>query len=258
MSGETITNTEFGAVEDFRGCFRVHVQCRGRDGRKAHLRGPCRPEASQADGDLKAMRAAAAVFPDDRVKAFQSMHSEARRLQTSAQYAREIEAATLRRIESDYQEAEEECLETDDDADECWRDPQDGKTCTEVVVEEKPRQISTPVEATEALLKTYRPIRESVDELRRLLDLRADPSVDVPPGFVSPLRHVILFAPVSNVVAMRDLLLQHGAVESDDDKQRWFIRRAADDAEPARLREFYGDDRHLSPWGAAMHESCRT
>ena len=125
-------------------------------------------------------------------------------------------------------------------------------------VEEKPRQISTPVEATEALLKTYRPIRESVDELRRLLDLRADPSVDVPPGFMSPLRHVILFAPVNNAVAMRDLLLQHGAVESDDDKHRWFIRRAADDAEPARLREFYGDDRHLSPWGAAMDESCRT
>ena len=210
------------------------------------------PEATQAEGDLKAMRAAAAVFPDHRVKAIQSMHSEARRLQTSAQYAREIEAVTLRRTDSDCQAAEEECPEMEDDADEWWRDLQDGKKCEEEVVEEQPRHINTPMEATEALLKQFRPIRESVDALRRLLDLRADPNVPVPPGLVSPLRHVLMFAPVSNVVAMRDLLLQRGAFESAETKQRWANRQASDASEPARLRDFYEDDRHLSPWGAIV------
>jgi hypothetical protein len=121
-------------------------------------------EHSEAAADLKAMRAAAGVFPEDRIKAFQSMHAEARRIQISAQYAREIEAVTLRRTlsDSDYEEAEEECLQMVDDPDEWWRDLQDGKTPTEVVVEEKPRQINSPAEATEALLKQFRPIREPV------------------------------------------------------------------------------------------------
>ena len=254
MSGMAHALAKAGAVEERDGSFRAHVQYRGEDGRNANLYGPRRVARTEAKGDLKAMRAAAGVFPDDRIKAFQSMHAEARRLQISAQYAREIEAVTLRRTlsDSDYEEAEEECLQMVDDPDEWWRDLQDGKTPTEVVVEEKPRQINSPAEATEALLKQFRPIRESVAELKRLLEHKADPNVPVPAGLISPLAHVVTFAPVNTVAPMRDLLLQHGATETDEDKCQWRNRQASDRSEPARLRDFYEDDRHLTPWGLDM------
>ncbi len=254
MSEDAGSLARSGKVNQIGGAFRAHVQYRGDQGRKANLYGPRRLETSDAESDLEAMRAAAAVFPNDRVKAFQSMHAEARRLQDRALYAREIEAITLRRTltDSDYEEAEEECLEMVDDPDEWWRDLQDGKKTTEEKVEEKPREINTPDEATEALLKQFRPIRESVNELKRLLDLKADPNVPVSAGHISPLQHVLLFAPVKNVVAMRDLLLQRGAMETEDNKKRWAIRQDSDRFEPARVRDFYEDDRHLSPWAATM------
>ena len=250
MSEDAGSLARSGKVNQIGGAFRAHVQYRGDQGRKANLYGPRRLETSDAESDLEAMRAAAAVFPNDRVKAFQSMHAEARRLQDRALYAREIEAITLRRTltDSDYEEAEEECLEMVDDPDEWWRDLQDGKK----VEEKPPTPVNTPTEATEVLLNTFRPIRESVGELRRLLDLKADPNAPVPAGLISPLQHVLLFAPVKNVVSMRDLLLQHGAVETEDDKERWKIRQDSDRFEPARVRDFYEDDRHLSPWGATM------
>ena len=47
------------------------------------------------------MRAAASVFPDDRVQSFQAMHAEARRLKEAVLYAKEIEEAKLRRLASE-------------------------------------------------------------------------------------------------------------------------------------------------------------
>ena len=157
MGRGDIPLAQAGQVVATSGVYRADVQHCGETGRNAHLLGPRRAEPLEAEADLKAMRAAAAVFPDDRDRALHSMRAESRRLQTSAQYAREIEAVTLRRTDSDYQAAEEDCPEMENDADEWWRDLPDGKKCEEEVVEERPRQISTPVEATEALLKQFRP-----------------------------------------------------------------------------------------------------
>ena len=67
----------------------------------------------------------------------------------------------------------------------------------------------TPQEATYELMQTFRPIRESVDELRRLLEAKADPNADIPQGRISPLQHVMLFAPKARVAAMRTALLLH-------------------------------------------------
>jgi len=202
------------------------------------------------------MRAAAAVFPDDRVRAFQAMHAEARRIQERATYAKEIEAAMLRRtgsVESESDAEEEECL-TLDDPDEWWRDLQDGKQTAEFAGKPpQPRKEDlTRTEATEELLNTFRPLRESVGELKRLLDLQADPNAPPPPGRISPLQHVMTFAPPESVASMRDLLLERGAVETAEDKERWVIRQRADLFEPQRARDFYEDDRHLSPCGASM------
>ena len=62
----------------------------------------------------------------------------------------------------------------------------------------------------------------------------------------------MLFAPPDKVDAMRDLLLEYGAKESKDDKERWQIRKDADAHELHCTKTFYEDDRHLSPVGAAM------
>jgi len=102
-------------------------------------------------------------------------------------------------------------------------------------------------------LQVFRPIRETPEELERLLALRADPNgiLPMPPGSISPLQNVMTFALEEHVVAMRDLLLQSGAAETKDDKERWVLRQDTDLHEHHRLRVFYEDDRHLSPCGAS-------
>ena len=159
-----------GRVAEDDGDFRAVVPHTAATGQKAHLLGPRRPDAWAAEQDLVAMRGAAAVFPDDRVKAFQAMHAEARRIQDRAKYAREIQEATFRRMSSAASDSEEDdCLVMDElDPDEWWRGLQDGKT-TSKTAEAKPRKEElTPLRATEELLMTFRPRVESVDELKRL------------------------------------------------------------------------------------------
>ena len=63
------------------------------------------------------------------------------------------------------------------------------------------------------------------------------------------------FAPEHSVAAMRDLLLQYGAVETEDDKKRWTLRQETDIHERHRERVFFEDDRDLSPCGAAMENN---
>ena len=42
---------------------------------------------------------------------------------------------------------------------------------------------------------------------------------------------------------MRQLLLDHDAIESKEDKERWRVREQSDAAEAAWLRNFHKDDR---------------
>jgi len=185
MSTATGGFARAGRVAEIDGIFRAHVQYRGENGRNANLYGPRRMLASEAEGDLESMRAAAAVFPNDRVQAFQSMHAEARRIQMRVKYERDIEMARLRRVasvetDSENDEAGDLLVEEED---EWWRDLQDGKITIEdvgVKKEVKPRgPINSPIEATDHLMNTFRPIEESVKELRRLLELRADPNAPI-------------------------------------------------------------------------------
>ena len=117
----------------------------------------------------------------------------------------------------------------------------------------KPRKDQlTADEATEELLNTFRPLCESVAELKRLLDSRADPNAPFPSGRISPLQNVVTFALRDTVGAMRDLLLEYGAVENAEDQRDWLIRQDSDLVEDHCTRTFYEDDRHLRPVGAAM------
>ena len=99
---------------------------------------------------------------------------------------------------------------------------------------------------------TFRPRVESVDELKRLLESRADPNAPPPEGRITPLQHVLTFAPRETVAQMRDLLLSYGAAESSEDSKDWTIRQDSDLVEDHCTRVFYEDDRHLCPVGAAV------
>ena len=51
------------------------------------------------------------------------------------------------------------------------------------------------------------------------------------------------FAPAEHVKNMRQLLLDAGAIEDAELKERWVQRRNADAFEDAWLRNFHGDPR---------------
>jgi hypothetical protein len=167
------------------------------------------------------MRAAGAVFPDDRVQSIQAMHAEARRIKERVLYAKDIEAVKARRVPSDdFLEEAEEVLEKLGDEDEWWRVLQNAGPQSKRRAKEMPKRKATltPLEATEELMNTFHPMHESVAESQRLLEANANPNAPTPTNRLSPLRHVILFAPANTVGKMRDLLLKHGATESEDDK----------------------------------------
>ena len=65
----------------------------------------------------------------------------------------------------------------------------------------------------------------------------------------------MVFAPAETVGTMRELLLEYGAEESKEEKLRWLIRQDAANLAHHRREAFHGDDRHLSPCGAAMERA---
>ena len=67
-------------------------------------------------------------------------------------------------------------------------------------------------------------------------------------GDISPLRKVMSFAAERYVVDMRNLLLQHGAKESDKDRERWDSRQQADIAEKIRTNNYKNVDKDYNPW----------
>ena len=101
----------------------------------------------------------------------------------------------------------------------------------------------TQEEANEAL-KKFRPIRNTPAVLEHILACRADPNLPPTQGDISPLRKVIAFASGQHVGKMRELLLQHGAEETEEDRERWRICEKAWLCENIRLREARDLDSH--------------
>ena len=64
--------------------------------------------------------------------------------------------------------------------------------------------------------------------------------------------NILTFAPADKISIMREMLLEHGAKETAEDKRYWRLRQVNDAYETKRVQAFYEDDRHLSPIGAAM------
>ena len=63
------------------------------------------------------------------------------------------------------------------------------------------------------------------------------------------------FALEGTVADMRELLLQYGAQEGEEEKLRWLICQDAANLAHHRREAFYGDDRDLTPCGAAMERA---
>ena len=60
------------------------------------------------------------------------------------------------------------------------------------------------------------------------------------------------FALEDTVADMRELLLEYGAEEGKEGKLRWLICQDAANLAHHRREAFHGDERHLSPCGAAV------
>ena len=63
------------------------------------------------------------------------------------------------------------------------------------------------------------------------------------------------FALEGTVADMRELLLQYGAEEGKEEKLLWLICQDAANLAHHRREAFLGDDRHLSPCGAAVERA---
>ena len=63
------------------------------------------------------------------------------------------------------------------------------------------------------------------------------------------------FALEDTVADLRELLLEYGAEEGKEQKLRRLICKDAANLAHHRREAFYGDDRHLSPCGAAMERA---
>ena len=244
--------TELGGVDAVDGLFRADVRYRAASGQQVHIKGPRRENRRRAETDLAQMRAAGAIA-STREQGLQYMAAEARRLQVSAGFEAEVRAAVQRQLA----EEEEDAVYVSDDEPE-----EDDPWMLEIPSNEdvaatppSQRQPLTPHEADVAL-QGFRPIKARPEVLEHILACRADPNKPLTvPGDISPLDKVLTFARAEHVEKMRQLLLDHSANESEEQRKRWVTRQRADLYESIRIREFREDIRDYDPCGAAMERN---
>ena len=245
-----------GAVEDKgeKGMF-AHFQHRDDRGQNQNIRGPRRGEKREAEMDLDILWEAGLQADADAV--WESIAAEARRLREGVnfgravatrayQYARTQATTPPLQMEIDSLESEQahESQEYDNDANEVWQEIDDEGRLPSTWAPAPRIHVPDPDDAVgaSALLSRFRPGRMGIDDLKKLLEARADPNISLH-GDISPLMKVMTFAGADRVAAMRELLLEAGAFETDEDRERWLIRRRADECEGAWMRNFHRDPR---------------
>jgi len=241
--------TELGGVDAVDGLFRADVRYRAASGQQVHIHGPRREQRRRAETDLDQMRAAGAIGTT-REQGLQYMAAEARRLQVSASFEAEVRTAVQRQRAA---EEEETAVYPSDE------EPEDDPwlleySSTEDLPATPPSQ-KAPLTREEAdvALQAFRPIKARPEDLAHILSCRADPNKPLTvPGDINPLRKVLCFARPEHVAEMRELLLDHRADETEDDRERWVTRQRADLRESIRIREAKEDWQAYDPCGAAM------
>jgi len=238
-----------GVAEQHHG-FCAHVRYRDKQGVLNNIRGPERRHRLEAQKDLDDMRAAGAVG-STREKGLEIMVAEARRIQLSAYLQAEARAAQQRQREEELA-AEEDAMSEMEPDDEPWLMdyPSPREDVAPTPAEKLPL---TPAQATEAL-ETFHPVRSCPADLEHLLQCRADPNMPIKEGNISPLRNVIAFARSEvHLEKMRQLLLDYGANESKEDRERLVTTQKAFLFDAMRIREARDlDSPDYDPAGSAM------
>jgi len=163
------------------------------------------------------------------------MEAEAKRIKLSAEYQSQIQE-TLQRMAS--KDSLEESEYEDDDISDYSEPPYLKEHLVDDSPEEEITQNDqlplTPIEAT-AKLSKFRPVISKPSDLKYLLECKADPNMPVATGNITPLKNIMSFASTPHVVQMRNLLLEYGAKESEQEKAWWELRQSADRAELIRI-----------------------
>ena len=152
------------------------------------------------------------------------MKAEAQRIKITAKYQTQIQETIQRRISM---ETMEESEFEDDDISEQSDPPWMKEYPIEDLPDDSPQpmqKILTPLEAT-AELARFRAIHSKPSDLRHLLECKADANMLLKSGDITPLRKVMAFATEKYVANMRDLLLEFGVNENDEDRNRWELRK---------------------------------
>ena len=231
------------------GRFRAHLQRRNHVGEKESIHGPRRGTKRKAEEDHDVIQAAAQQGPD----AWGAMQAEAHRLQDKAKFeglvavrAADSAGATRPILPPASRQSQEDTQSSDEqdycgDVTELWQEIDDeGRLPASYVhppLIPMAKEPENEVEAT-AMLSKFNPTRMDTEHLKKLLDARADPNITLD-GNIHPLMNVMAFAPASTVAEMRTLLLQAGATETNEHKERWVSRRRADASEEAWMRNFH-------------------
>ena len=238
--------------------YRAQLQRRVAGGRAEDICGPRRGEKRKAEEDLEALRAAAEQAGPDA--AWSAMADVSQCLQERARFEALVSLHLEQGVSlsggcsSALVNSESQSLDMDDtqlssvdeyynDSNELWQEIDD----TGQLPDWKPAPtvpVADPKDAVEAtaLLSMFRPARGTIEDLKKLVLARADPNITLC-GDVHPLIKVMTFAHQDRAAPMRDLLLQAGAVESNDAKEQWELRCRADANEQAWLRNFHRDPR---------------
>ena len=235
-----------GGTELHNGEFRAHLQLRNEEGTKIHIRGPCRTTEEEAQKDLTQIRAAGGVG-STREEGLKIMEAEARRIKMSAEYQSQIQQTIERMASQEIIDESEYEDERSDNSEPEWMKEYPSEEDSPKESQQSTRTTLTPLEATAELTK-FRPIISKPSDLKYLLECHADPNMPLKTGDISPLRKVMSFARERYVAQMRDLLLQHGANESDKDRERWDLRQRSDVAEKIMKDNYKNIDKDYNPW----------
>ena len=242
------------SIDEYRYRFRAHMQQRGKNGHKHHIHGPYRGEKRKAEHDLEMLCTSAKHAGPE--SAWCATAAESCRLKERADFEARVSvcSSALRARHPSLCSEEVGAPDIEDpdptdsqeyynDFDELWQDEGDDGRLPDCYQPLAHLAIPDPrdmVEAT-ALLSTFRPVRNTCEDLKKLLDARADPNIIARDRDICPLMKVMTFADKDHVGPMRDLLIKAGATENDEARDRWEIRRRADACEEVWMSNFHCD-----------------
>ena len=233
MPGTPRLFTRLGSVSPVGDGFKAHVQYRDDQHAWVNIRGPQRNTKERADKDLARMREAA-LKGGDRQEGFELMNAEARILRAEADYEADIQVAMLHRAQSAKAHYEDEDNEYDNCSDyeyDDWLEEEAKKGPDKETPVATPLSqrvpVNSPIEATAALFE-FRPGKQTVEDLKYLLDAKADPNSPTPDERIRIFANVMAFANEQQVGPMREALLQAGMHETDADRARWKTRQRCD------------------------------